>query len=103
MDKDVGRAAVAVPGLLLTYRTDTFFANMSIILLSNFPEISELWVASMPFEALVLSSIASLLFGFLWVLLGAPFFLLLAFFGSGGIFSVCLIQSKWKWSHHNTG
>ena len=52
-----GGAAVAVPGLLVTSWTATFLANISIIviILSNFPEISEFGVASMPFEALVLS------------------------------------------------
>ena len=96
MGKGAGWAAVAVSGLLLNSRTDAFFANSSIIfiILSKFPEISEFWVASMPFEALVFYFIESPLFGFLWVLLCAPFFLLLVVFGFGGILSVCVIQSK---------
>ena len=50
----------------------------------------------MLFKALLVSFITPLLFAFLWVLLGGPFFLLLIILGFGGIHSVCIERAKFS-------
>ena len=102
MGKDAGGAVVAVTGLFLLSRTDTFFTNMSIILIiPTFLRYLSFGWLQCHLRHWYCKSIESPLFGFLGVLMDAPFFLLLAVLGFGGLFSVCIIQSKWKQSRHN--